>query len=109
MLVGLGFTPYDSHRASKRSLNSLPLLNIIREKQPNAVTRQKCVLKYPMEKTCFQVQSPNSKKKCFKTPFVTMTSEHPDAVTVKNCVLKYTPETCVLVMLFSNTVTNFFN
>ena len=39
---------------------------------------------------------------------VAMTSEHPDAVTVKNCVLKYTPETCVLKILFSNTVTNFF-
>ena len=72
----------------------------IREKQPKTVTGRKCVLKYPLEKTCFQVQSPDSKKKCFKIPFLTMTSEHPDAVTVKNCVLKYTLETCVLVMIF---------
>ena len=29
MLVGLGFTPYDSHRAIMLSLNSIPLSNII--------------------------------------------------------------------------------
>ena len=28
MLFGLGFTPYDSHRVLKWSLNSLPLSNI---------------------------------------------------------------------------------
>ncbi len=29
MLVGLGITPYDSHRAKKWSLNLLPLSNMI--------------------------------------------------------------------------------
>ncbi len=29
MLVGLGFTPYDSHNEMKWSLNSLPLSNTI--------------------------------------------------------------------------------
>ena len=36
-----------------------------RGKQPNAVTGKKCVLKYPLEKMCFKVQSPNLEKKVF--------------------------------------------
>ena len=83
--------------------NCAHFLIYFRENQPNAVTGQKCVLKYWLKKKCFQVQSPNSKKngvlKYHIYFFVTVTSEHPDAVTVKNCVLKYTPETCVLVMI----------
>ena len=58
------------------------------------------VFKVSAGKNVFSGAVTGFKKKCFKIPFLTMTSEHPDAVTVKNCVLKYTPETCVLVIIF---------
>ena len=72
---------------------------------------RKCVLKYYNNKNVFsgavtKFEKNGVLKYHFKI-FVTVPNEHPNAVTVKNCVLKYTPETCVLVMLFSNTVTIF--